>query len=133
MKSVLLVEDEGSLVQVLTLILSDNVFRVTVAYNGRQALGLLVNAQPDIILTDYMMPVMDGLEMAQAVRTTAKFSTVPILMISSASPESIPRHKFVLNKYLRKPVEIPVLLDAIAELLGDSRRGVYPSERAVDN
>jgi CheY-like chemotaxis protein len=87
MPRVLLVEDELSAARMLKTILEMEGFTVTLAANGKRALELLVDVQPELIITDYMMPVMNGIEMAQAVRVIPSFVKVPILM-TSGSPNS---------------------------------------------
>jgi len=117
MKSVLLVEDEQSLGDVLAMILNGCGFRVTVVANGKRALDLLAGSKPDLIITDYMMPVMNGVDMTRAVRANPAFAAIPILMLSGAAPEALRHDSSLFNGFLRKPVEIDVLLGEIARLV----------------
>jgi CheY-like chemotaxis protein len=119
MKNVLLVEDEQSLGEVLAMILNGSGFRVTMAANGKRAIELLADAQPDLIITDYMMPMMNGVEMARIVRAKPEYAAVPILMLSGVPAEAIQRDAQMFNMYLRKPVDMDVLLGAITQLLPD--------------
>ena len=117
MKSVLLVEDEQNLGEVLAMILNGHGFRVTVVANGRRAIDLLADAQPDLIITDYMMPVMNGVEMTKAVRANPRYASVPVLMLSGVPVDALQYNASLFNGFLRKPVEMDVLLREIARLL----------------
>ena len=123
MKSVLLVEDEQSLGEVLAMILNSCGFRVTVVADGKRALDLLADSKPDLIITDYMMPVMNGVEMTRAVRADPVYASVPILMLTSVPQDALHYDSSLFNGYLRKPVEMDVLLGEIARLVPDWAEG----------
>src|SRR5678816_431094 len=123
MKSVLLVEDEQSLGEVLAMILNSCGFRVSVVANGKRALDLLVDSKPDLIITDYMMPVMNGLEMTRAVRADPVYASVPILMLSGVPPDALQDDSSLFNGFLRKPVEMDVLRGESAGLVPDWGEG----------
>ena len=116
-KSILIVDDELSSTEVLALILREEGFRVTVASNGRQALDRLDDAAPDLIITDYMMPVMNGVEMAKAVRGQPRYVGLPILIMSGVSEAALRSHREAYDRFLRKPFDMEALLDAVQSLL----------------
>jgi CheY-like chemotaxis protein len=118
---VLLVEDEESAAQVVTTILQLEGFHVTLAANGKRAIEILEEAQPALIITDYMMPMMDGIEMAKAIRTMPAYSAVPILMTSGVAEASLKEHESLLSAFLRKPFKIDTLLEVVHRLLGHAR------------
>ncbi len=70
MAKVLVVDDEVSLVQLCQLVLANAGFAVCGALSGRQALKLVAEEQPDLILLDVMMPGMDGIEVCRQIRAT---------------------------------------------------------------
>ena len=74
MPRVLLVEDEESAAEMLATLLELEGFHVTLAANGKRAIEVLEEAQPALIITDYMMPMMDGIEMAKAIRAMPAYS-----------------------------------------------------------
>jgi two-component system response regulator VicR len=80
---------------------------------------LLADAQPDLIITDYVMPIMNGVEMARIVGAKPDYASVPILMLSGVPAEAIQRDASMFNMFLRKPVEMDVLPGAISRLLPD--------------
>src|SRR5690606_21553097 len=82
--TVLVVEDERTLVGILTDYLRREGFRVETAYDGQRGLELWRAARPDLILLDIMLPGLDGLEVARRVRAE---STVPIIMLTARDEE----------------------------------------------
>jgi two-component system response regulator VicR len=123
MPRVLLVEDELSAAQTLKTILEMEGFTVTLAANGKRALELLADAQPELIITDYMMPVMNGIEMAQALRLMPTFEKIPILMTSGVSEHLLKDQASFFSAFLRKPFQIDELLVVVARLVAPTGRG----------
>jgi CheY-like chemotaxis protein len=113
---ILVVEDESSILTALTLLLEMEGYRVAEASNGRQALERLSAFAPDLIITDYMMPYMDGIEMIRQIRNDAAFSDVPILLISAALPTDVKLAELA-DATLSKPVSIDRLLEVVQQLL----------------
>jgi chemosensory pili system protein ChpA (sensor histidine kinase/response regulator) len=98
--------------------------RVVTAKDGMDAVSLLQDNKPDIILLDIEMPRMDGYEFAAHVRNDERVSDVPIIMITSRVGD---KHRaraieIGVNDYLGKPYQDEQLLDAIQRLLEE--RGV---------
>jgi CheY-like chemotaxis protein len=75
--SILIVEDEYGLAELLRDLLSDLGYDVALAINGRLALEILGERSISLVLTDVMMPVMDGPELARAMRSDAKHKDIP--------------------------------------------------------
>lgn len=120
MASILIVDDELSNTQALSLILGDEGYDVVVATNGATALSTLNSFKPDLILTDFMMPMMNGAQLVKAVRQSALHARVKIVMMSGASEESLLSAKPHYDAFLRKPFDIDMLLAQINCLLGTS-------------
>jgi CheY-like chemotaxis protein len=102
-RTVLVADDEFGILLVLEMALSDAGYRVITAGNGRQALELAAAEHPDLILMDWMMPIMDGPATAAALQADPALAKVPIVIMSGA-PESSLRGRF--NGYaafLQKP------------------------------
>ena len=117
MARVLLVEDEQSAANVLAAILEFEGFRVTTAANGKRAIEMLGDIRPELIITDYMMPIMNGIEMIKVVRAMPEYAAVPILMTSAVPEEELSKHASILSAFLRKPFQIEMLLGTIRRLL----------------
>ena len=113
MKTILIVDDENDILSALEIVFRIEQYEVLTAANGRLALDLLNDNHPDVILTDWMMPEMDGVAFCRAVRSDPALSTIPII-VSSASP-AVPVGKAYWNRFLSKPVEIEDLLALVHE------------------
>jgi CheY-like chemotaxis protein len=83
-KTVLLVDDEIAIVSLLQDTLEDAGYAVLTALNGQQALALAWEHAPDLVLTDVMMPRLDGVELARQLRADSRTRHIPILAMSAA-------------------------------------------------
>ena len=117
-RSILIVDDEFGLAEMLREMLRDSGFRVTLAINGRLALEILEEAQADLVLTDMMMPVMDGAELAAAMRKDARHRATPIIMMTSL-PTARPQPDRLFDAVLRKPFTPDLLLETIDACLAN--------------
>ncbi|MGY2049431.1 response regulator [Methylobacterium sp. JK268] len=118
MATVLIVDDEFGIAELLDSVLTDEGHTVLTASNGRHGLMRLREARPDLILLDYMMPVMDGPAMLLALAEDAVTAAIPVVMMSSM-PESTVRERcrgYVA--FLRKPFRIKEARAAVATALG---------------
>ena len=114
---ILVVDDELSNAEVLALVLQEEGFHVTVAGDGRQALQRLEQAAPALLITDYMMPGMSGVELARAVRQLPQYQGLPVLLMSGAAPSALGVSAHEIDAFLRKPFDIEALLQAVHSLL----------------
>jgi CheY-like chemotaxis protein len=118
--SILIVDDEFGLAEMLREMLGESGYDVTLAINGRLALQLLEERNVDLVITDMMMPVMDGAELATAIRGDHKHQHTPIVLMTSL-PSIMPRPGKLFDAILRKPFTPELLLRTIAACLeGDA-------------
>ncbi|AKI98522.1 response regulator receiver domain-containing protein [Archangium gephyra] len=117
MKTLLVVDDEVGITEALNDLLSEEGFHVLVAGNGREALTRMAEKRPDLILLDYMMPVMDGRELLLALQADAALRHLPVLMMSAVPRSSLPPDCKPTG-FLRKPFTIDRLLMEVNRLLG---------------
>ena len=82
---ILVAEDEPGIRSALELLLSLEGYEVVATSNGAQALEVLSSRECDLIITDHMMPVMDGLTLLSKVRADARFTKLPTIMMSAVS------------------------------------------------
>ena len=115
MKRILIVDDELGIVEALCDVLSEEGYAVTTAHHGGEALALAATDKPDLVITDYMMPLMSGLELAAALRR-AGHAALPIILITAIDPEHLPQALDV-SAVLRKPFSLEVLLRTVRKLL----------------
>lgn len=120
MQTVLVVDDEFGVAEVLQSILEDEGYRVATAINGKQALARLVEFTPDLIMLDYMMPIMDGTRTLAAIRNDAAFANLPVIMMSSLEEEAVRETCTDYNSFLRKPFRAMAVVKLVAQLLGQS-------------
>ena len=125
MNKILLVEDDALLLEVMRSILEAEGFEIHPAVNGKQALELFVNINPDLIISDIMMPEMNGFELLEAVRVLVNGVTVPFLFLSARTERGDVSRARVLgvDDYLFKPFDAPELISAVRTRL-DRRRVV---------
>ncbi len=90
------------------------------AGDGKEALEVLSNNSVDLIITDWNMPVMDGLAFVKSIRSDSKYDDVPIIMVTTeaAKEDIITALKAGVNNYVVKPFTPDVLKDKIDTVLG---------------
>jgi CheY-like chemotaxis protein len=118
MAVVLVVDDEVGIANLLADVLSDEGHRVIVAANGHEGLKRAEKERPDLIITDFMMPVMDGAQLIKALADNSDLKRVPVFLISSA-PEAALRDKcsgYAL--FIRKPFRIYDVVDLVTRHIG---------------
>ncbi|MDE2419317.1 MAG: EAL domain-containing protein [Burkholderiales bacterium] len=112
---ILIAEDEPSLRENLQWLLEMEGYTVVAAHDGMQALEFACLAPPDLVLTDVMMPHLDGYGLVKALRETTATSTVPIIMLTAKADRRDVRTGMNLgaDDYLTKPYRREELLDAV--------------------
>jgi CheY-like chemotaxis protein len=114
MYSILLVDDEPQILAAWSLILVNGGYRVTCASNGVEALECLKHHVPDLIVTDWIMPLMDGLSLCREVRAQRDLAHIPILGHSAALPPDVLRPDW--NLCLKKPAAMSLFLTTVRNL-----------------
>jgi chemosensory pili system protein ChpA (sensor histidine kinase/response regulator) len=119
---VLVVDDSLTVRKITTRLLTREGFRVESAKDGVDALEKMHDLIPDVVLLDVEMPRMDGFELARVMRSDARLTGVPIIMITSRTADKHRNHALEIgvNVYLGKPYQEQQLLDHIAEQLGQA-------------
>lgn len=120
MKNILVVDDEFGNAEVLGLILTEEGYRVRCAANGRDGLEKVDEELPDLVILDYMMPIMNGAEMGRRLRSSPASQAVKIVMQSSLSEQMVRSEWSGFDAFLRKPYNVDVLLRIVDELLQES-------------
>ena len=109
---VLVVDDEDVLVEMVASLIEDMGLRTLIATNGQEALTSLKDMQgaPALILSDVMMPQMNGIELATAVKRDPRLKNVPIILMSAAGR---PLGANLADGFIHKPFDLDLLLDLI--------------------
>jgi two-component system sensor histidine kinase/response regulator len=114
-QTILVVEDEASVLDLITFILEEAGYRVLQAANGAAGLSVLQMIQPDVIVSDVLMPGMDGLTFCERVRADADLAHIPFIFLSARDNKDNVRQGMRLgaDDYLTKPFEPEDLLSAV--------------------
>jgi len=128
MLHILIVEDDTKLNKLFCTVLSNNGFQTTAAFDGEEALDVLEREYIDLIISDIMMPVMDGYTLAESLRD-AKY-TIPILLITAKDSFADKARGFNLgvDDYMVKPVDVNEMVLRVKALL---RRAKIASDREI--
>lgn len=128
----LLVEDEHTLAEIIADTLGEKEFDVTVAYDGVEGLRQFDACRPDVVVTDIMMPGMDGFSFVDELRRRS--SDVPVLFLSarSAVDDVVRGFETGGNDYLRKPFAMSELVVRVRALVGRSRSAHPDADRIYE-
>jgi DNA-binding response OmpR family regulator len=116
----LLVEDDPDILKLLQTTLTFKGYRVITARNGREGLDIIRTERPGIVITDIMMPKLDGFGLVHRMRLDPETCDIPVVFITATyvAPED---KEFALDigatRFLQKPVDLDAFLKTVAELL----------------
>lgn len=121
MVNILVVEDDKNLSKLMTAVLKQNGYNVLNATDGMQALDILDTSHVDLIISDIMMPNMDGYELTNQLRQSNY--NLPILMVTAKETFEDKKKGFILgtDDYMVKPIDIDEMILRVAALLRRSR------------
>jgi CheY-like chemotaxis protein len=126
MKKILLVDDEFALMDTLRDFLEDEGYLVETADNGKDALEAMAQSRPDLVITDIMMPIMDGKAMLRAMHDDPGLSPIPVVLMCSVRREvAVPPGEDLpaTAAFLRKPFKLDELLETVARRIGPGHPG----------
>ncbi len=118
-KKILIVDDERDLLRVMTMRLTKAGYEIMTATDGREALVLIEEAMPDLVLLDLRLPVMSGQDVCKKMKSDPKFKNIPIILFTASAGGDIPERARALgaDDYIIKPFEAEDLLKKIARLI----------------
>lgn len=121
-KTILVVDDEKDIVDLISYNLSKEGYKVVTASNGTQAVERSVSERPDLVILDIMMPGMDGFEVCRAIRQNPDTAGIAIMFLTAKSGEidQILGLELGADDYLQKPISPRVLIARVKTIL---RRG----------
>ena len=125
-KKVLVVDDEIHIVHVIAIKLRNNGYEVITSDNGREAYDLACKERPDVVIADYQMPGMTGLELAEKLRTQEQTRQTPLILLTARTfvlPEE-QRQRLKIPECISKPFSPRELLMTVEGILFGSRLGV---------
>lgn len=124
---VLLVDDSDDFREFMRDVLTD--YQVIEAVNGKDAWQKIIEVRPDVILSDVMMPVMDGIELCRMVKSNEETASIPFVMLTArlAAEHRVEGLESGADDYITKPFNIDMLNLRIRNLLGWARRSARRS------
>lgn len=130
-KSILIVEDDTDQREILKLVFTKEGFDVSTAENGQEALDFLKTKSVQVILSDIMMPIMNGLQLVRALKNSEQLKNIPVLMLTASSN---PDHEVKLleggaDDYCAKNVKKKVLLTRVEKLIEKAK----PNRTTLDH
>src|ERR1044072_403839 len=114
---VLLVEDDPALRRYLEVVLQRAGYVVLTASDGLEAMKVLLTLQVDVIVTDALMPNLDGYELCRFVRNSDHLAHLPIILLSALDPRNTTDASEQVNAFLAKPVSPEDLLAILLDVL----------------
>lgn len=117
MALIVVADDEYFLAALLADILEDEGHEVVTAPHGKAALEAIRERRPALLITDFMMPLMTGLELAWCIRADDKIADIPIILVSGAQASIAREHSELFTAILDKPYQTQVVLDLVATIV----------------
>jgi CheY-like chemotaxis protein len=115
--TVLLAEDHVDSRDALRALLEAYGFHVLVASNGREAVELALESNPDLVLMDMMMPVMDGFQATRALRAAEGFRQVPVIALTAMDGAQEPALAAGCDAFVAKPLDIRQFVGTLRDWL----------------
>lgn len=132
---ILIVEDEADLVTLLRYNLESEGFRVAEAGNGEEALVLVQEERPDLILLDWMLPMLSGIEVCRQLRRRPQTAEVPIIMLTARGEEGdkIRGLECGADDYVTKPFSPAELIARVRAVMRRAQPGLEAEVLAFDD
>jgi DNA-binding response OmpR family regulator len=117
-KKILIVDDCPDSYLMMQLILELNKFDVDIANSAILGLHKIINSPPNVVITNHMMPHMDGCEFLRCIRTLNNYNYLPVLIISSVDEAYvITKSQYKFNAFIQKPIDLDYLVEVVKKLL----------------
>lgn len=117
MPKLLVIDDEFGVAEILESLLLDEGHEVMTAVNGKQGLERLAQSVPDVVFVDFMMPVLDGPGLIQAMRAEPAWAAIPVILMSSLPEDAVSTPGAGYTAFLRKPFRIATVLATLHQVL----------------
>ncbi|MBR3455236.1 MAG: response regulator [Bacteroidaceae bacterium] len=119
---VLIVDDSQDFLDFMSEVMAET-YRVRMAHDGKEALQMVAQARPDIILSDVMMPEMDGVELCRKIKQNPSTRTIPFVMLTAriTTEQKIEGMEVGADDYITKPFNLDILAHRMSNLIGWSK------------
>ncbi|MCW8843899.1 MAG: response regulator [Rhodobacteraceae bacterium] len=118
-KQVLLIEDEPNIIEAISFILSRDGWAVATHSNGHDAVEVVQDAKPDLLILDVMLPGKSGLDILRVLRETLGPGELPVMMLTARGQlkDREMAEKAGVNRFMTKPFSNAEMLEAVRELV----------------
>lgn len=130
--SILVVEDNDDLQVLFRLVLESEGYQVAIANNGQDAIKLLEETHPQLVLMDIMMPGTSGIEVSRSIKQQQNYETLPILLVSAVDRVKEQQLNYSqANGVLYKPFNLDDLLNKVEQLTSDRQVQLTSARGAI--
>lgn len=118
-KRILIVDDEKDFTEIISTLLDFHDFQADTLNDSREVLATLKKVPYDLIVTDLMMPGMDGFQLVSLLRDDPLYKSIPVIVLSAKSMSDEERKRLMLNNvtFMTKPFEPQGLVEKISQML----------------
>jgi len=118
-KKILVVEDEETLLELESILLTSKGYNVEVAMDGKSALELVANMKPDLVLLDIMIPEIDGFEVCRQIKANEATRHIPVVMLTAkkSRDDRVMSEQVGADLYITKPFKTSMVIESIQRLL----------------
>ena len=120
MTTVLVVDDEPDVLAIVVAILEEEGYHVVAARNGQEGLAQLRQARADLVISDVMMPLLDGRALCRSIAADPELGAIPVIMMS-AGGETLVRDTCPYRAFVVKPFNLDALLTTVQQVLQPPR------------
>ncbi len=120
MPHILIIEDDQAIAELLTDILADEGYTVHHAANGRDALTMLEQERPALILCDLMLPLLSGWEVCRWLQANPTYRSVPLILMSAGA--TVQQADCAYTAFVPKPFDVVLLLELVHTLIGPAQQ-----------
>ena len=119
LKNILIIDDSNTNVVLLEAVLGTKKFRSQTALSVKEALPLIKNDKPDLILLDLLMPDVSGFDFLEQVKKNSDLNDIPIVVVSALTDEENIQKTLDLGakRFIKKPIDISSLVQTVEEIL----------------
>ncbi len=123
-EKILVVEDEHNMVEFLSQFLTKGGYEVITAANGKEGLEKAIHEQPDLVLLDANMPVMNGWDMLERLRSYPESKDIPVIMVTAFTErrDVVKALSYGISDYVTKPFDFVELVERIVKTLKSKRK-----------
>lgn len=121
--AILIVDDNKDICNMLSLLLSDK-YKIMIAHDGEMAWNMIPDLQPDLVLSDIMMPGMNGLELCERIKQDVRTSHIPVVLLSAKTTlqDYFIGYKFHADAYCPKPFDNKIMKELLNSIITNRKR-----------